>query len=64
MCLAIYEGIMMTHTGSCLCGAVTYEVRGDLRPSVACHCSQCRKTSGHYWSATQVDDGETDAYLR
>lgn len=46
----------MTHIGSCLCGAVTYEVQGDLRPSVACHCSQCRKTSGHYWSATQVDD--------
>lgn len=41
-------------TGSCLCGAVTYEVIGDLRPSVACHCTQCRKTSGHYWSATQV----------
>ncbi|MBR9863308.1 MAG: GFA family protein [Rhodobacteraceae bacterium] len=41
-------------TGSCLCGAVTFEVSGDLRPSVACHCTQCRKTSGHYWSATQV----------
>ena len=27
---------------------------GALRPSVACHCTQCRKTSGHYWSATQV----------
>lgn len=42
------------HTGSCLCGSVTYTVKGPLRPSVACHCSQCRKTSGHYWSATQV----------
>jgi len=41
------------HTGSCLCGAVRYEVRGLLRDSIACHCSQCRKTSGHYWSATQ-----------
>ena len=41
-------------TGSCLCGAVAYRLEGDLRPSVACHCSQCRKTSGHYWSATQV----------
>ncbi|MEM7438794.1 MAG: GFA family protein [Pseudomonadota bacterium] len=38
--------------GSCLCGSVTYEVTGDLRPSIACHCTQCRKTSGHYWSAT------------
>lgn len=40
--------------GSCLCGAVHYEVAGELRQSVACHCSQCRKTSGHFWSATQV----------
>lgn len=41
-------------TGSCLCGDVTYQLEGELRPSVACHCTQCRKTSGHYWSATQV----------
>lgn len=46
----------MTHSGSCLCGAVRYDIDGEMRPSVACHCSQCRKTSGHYWSATQVDD--------
>lgn len=46
------------HRGSCLCGAVAYELRGELRDSVACHCHQCRKTSGHYWSATQVDSGE------
>ena len=44
----------MKHKGSCYCGAVTYELAGPLRPSVACHCTQCRKTSGHYWSATQV----------
>lgn len=41
-------------TGQCLCGGVRYELKGELRPSVACHCGQCRKTSGHYWSATQV----------
>ncbi len=41
-------------TGSCLCGGVTYELTGTLRNSVACHCVQCRKTSGHYVSATQV----------
>jgi hypothetical protein len=40
--------------GSCLCGAVTWETQAMPRNSVACHCSQCRKTSGHYWSATQV----------
>ena len=40
--------------GSCLCRAVTFRLSGPLRPSVACHCLQCRKTSGHYVSATQV----------
>ena len=46
--------MVAVHSGSCLCGAVRYEVRGPLRDSIACHCSQCRKTSGHYWSATQA----------
>lgn len=43
------------YKGSCLCGGVAFEIVGDLRPVVACHCTQCRKTSGHFWAATQVD---------
>ena len=39
-------------TGGCLCGAVRYRARRPLRPAIACHCTQCRKTSGHYVSAT------------
>jgi len=42
-----------TTEGSCLCGAVTYEAVGALRPVWACHCTQCRKTSGHHVAATQ-----------
>ena len=42
------------HLGSCLCGAVKYQVNGSLRPVVACHCVQCRKTSGHYGAATSA----------
>ena len=41
-------------SGSCLCGAVTFSVAGDLPPPDACHCSQCRKQSGHYWASTDV----------
>lgn len=41
-------------TGGCLCGAVSYEVTGPLRPVVACHCRQCRKTSGHHVAATSA----------
>ncbi|MEM9436754.1 MAG: GFA family protein [Pseudomonadota bacterium] len=41
-----------TREGGCLCGAVRYRVSGPLRPVVACHCLQCRKTSGHHVAAT------------
>lgn len=41
-------------SGGCLCGAVRYELTPPLRPVVACHCGQCRRTSGHYVSATGV----------
>lgn len=44
----------MTATGSCLCGAVRYRVTSRLRPVVACHCTQCRKTSGHHVAATSA----------
>jgi hypothetical protein len=45
-------------TGSCLCGAVRYEVYGPLRAVVACHCSQCRRTSGNFaaFTATRPED--------
>lgn len=39
-------------TGGCLCGGVRYEVRGKLRDVIACHCAQCRRTSGHHVAAT------------
>lgn len=41
-------------TGSCLCGQVSYTVSGPLRPVIACHCTQCRKTSGHHVAATSA----------
>ena len=43
--------------GSCECQGVVFELIGELRDVVFCHCSQCRKTSGHYWAATQVSKG-------
>jgi len=42
------------HTGSCLCGAVRFEVTSDLPGPDACHCTQCRKFSGHYFVSTDV----------
>ena len=41
-------------TGRCLCGGVAYELHGELRDVVACHCSQCRQSSGNFVAATAV----------
>ena len=42
------------HSGACLCGAVHFTVTGPLQPPDACHCTQCRKQSGHFWASTDV----------
>jgi hypothetical protein len=44
-------------TGSCLCGAVRYEVIGTLRDVVDCHCAMCRKTHGHIGAYTAAPKG-------
>jgi hypothetical protein len=36
------------HSGSCLCGAVTFRIEGEIAAPQACHCVTCRKQSGHY----------------
>jgi len=33
-------------SGSCLCGSVAYEIRGELRQFNHCHCERCRKATG------------------
>ena len=50
------------HRGACLCGAVSFEVAAPLRPPDACHCSRCRKLSGHYWVST--DAARADVTIR
>lgn len=44
----------MTHTGKCLCGAVTYEVNDLPMETGACHCSMCRRHSGGVYLGVQV----------
>ncbi|HVO48984.1 MAG TPA: GFA family protein [Steroidobacteraceae bacterium] len=36
----------MPTQGSCLCGAVRYEVDGPFQSMLSCHCSMCRKHHG------------------
>jgi len=48
------------HTGGCLCGGVQYVVQGALREIIACHCSQCRRTSGHHAAMTRAPTAALD----
>lgn len=44
------------YRGSCLCGSVRFTATAAAKDPAACHCTQCRKQSGHYWAAMQVPD--------
>ncbi|MFC3678732.1 GFA family protein [Bacterioplanoides pacificum] len=34
------------HSGSCLCGAVAFEIHGCFEQFYLCHCQHCRKDTG------------------
>ena len=42
-------------TGACACGAVRYQVTGELTDVTFCHCSKCRRWHGHVGAYTGVD---------
>lgn len=45
--IAIWEGLEMTNiTGSCLCGAVNYQICQDIGDITHCYCIKCRKAHG------------------
>lgn len=50
----------MTHSdvnqGSCLCGRIKLRVDALNRDVVACHCTQCRRQTGHFVAATRADN--------
>jgi len=50
----------MSFEGSCNCGGVKWKASGELRPIVACHCSQCQKQSGFYFAATASEDPDLE----
>lgn len=41
-------------TGRCLCGAVSFQTEGPLGGIRYCHCSQCRRQTGHFYAATDL----------
>jgi hypothetical protein len=52
--MSVSNSLNEIHKGSCLCGAINFEVRGALPAPTACHCSKCRKHSGHFEASTDV----------
>lgn len=58
-------------TGGCYCGAVRYQADGVHPQVIECHCSQCRKQSGHRYafvdgriSQTKIDGAERVTWFR
>ena len=41
-------------TGSCLCGAVRFRLSETPTEASACHCTQCRRQSGHYFASANL----------
>ena len=55
------------YTGSCQCGATTFEVDADLDQTMTCNCSRCRRmgfvlTFAPRAAFTLVKDGPTTEY--
>lgn len=48
----------MNNKGSCLCGAVAFEVDGEIVSPDACHCVQCRKWTGHFYAGSDIKRSE------
>ncbi|WP_121632581.1 GFA family protein [Tropicibacter alexandrii] len=40
--------------GHCLCGAIRFETEASPQAASVCHCSQCRRQSGHLWASATV----------
>lgn len=40
---------MITHSGSCHCGRVAFEVDGDIDGALACNCSICMRKGALLW---------------
>lgn len=50
----------MSLSGKCLCESITYEISGPARDIVNCHCSRCRRHTGHFMAATQASAEEIE----
>lgn len=52
----------MALSGKCLCESITFEISGQARDVVNCHCSRCRRHTGHFMAATQAATDDVDIH--
>lgn len=50
----------MSHTGSCVCGAVTFKLKTPVAETGACHCGMCRKWTGGVFLGVRVPKGDME----
>jgi len=50
-------------SGSCLCGAVSYQFIGPVRVFQYCHCSRCRKFTGAAHASSIIIDPDQFQWL-
>ncbi|HEX7341066.1 MAG TPA: GFA family protein [Rhodanobacteraceae bacterium] len=44
------------HSGSCLCGSITYTLDGEPGTLTFCHCTRCQKANGTaFLAAAEID---------
>lgn len=41
---------MQKYKGGCQCGAVVFEIEGELGSASICHCRMCQKAFGNYYA--------------
>ena len=47
-------------SGGCYCGKVRYRASRVSSQLTECHCSQCRKQSGHRYATTGTKSGDVE----
>lgn len=50
-------------SGSCLCGAVSFEVKDDFRRLNFCHCKQCQRATGSAHASNLFTDADNIRWL-
>ena len=50
------------HFGSCMCGAVRFVINCDLPQPTFCHCTKCRKQSGHVHASADIPKHNLEVY--